>query len=280
MRDEGRRLNGGGGGGGGGGAANGGGEFALNHGGESWRVLRIMSEFVEGFDTLGSLAGGVSVFGSARTPEDHPVYASARELGARLARAGLVTITGGGPGVMEAANRGACEAGGESVGLNIALPMEQRPNPYQTIKLDFSYFFVRKVMFVKYARAFVIYPGGFGTMDEFFEALTLMQTFKIDPFPVVCVDRSFWGGLIEWVRGTMSESYATIGPDDLDLVRLVDTAEEAAAVVTRFVRGELKIGPEPPAAAGPGARETGEGTREGIKHRRSWEGRPGERPGI
>ncbi len=159
---------------------------------ESWRVFKIMSEFVEGFETLSTLPPGVSIFGSARTQPGHPDYENARILAADLAKRGHAVITGGGPGIMEAANRGAHEAGGISVGLNIALPHEQEPNPYQTVRLDFDYFFCRKVMFVKYARSFVIFPGGFGTMDEFFESLTLIQTLKIDPFPVICIGTKFW----------------------------------------------------------------------------------------
>jgi uncharacterized protein (TIGR00730 family) len=235
---------------------------------ESWRVFRIMSEFVEGFETLSALPPAVSVFGSARTTPEHPVYHQAEQLGSMLAREGLAVITGGGPGVMEAANKGAFEAGGCSVGLNIALPMEQMPNPYQTIKLDFDYFFCRKVMFVKYARAFVIFPGGFGTMDEFFESLTLIQTHKIDPFPVICVGTDFWSGLVDWVKRTLNESYSTISPHDLDLVRLTDDLDEVVEIIQRYLRGESVM---PAAYPTPedGTRPTGEGTRPGVKVRRS-----------
>ncbi|MEM8834768.1 MAG: TIGR00730 family Rossman fold protein [Planctomycetota bacterium] len=231
-----------------------------NHGSaESWRVLKIMSEFVDGFETLATLPPAVSIFGSARTPPTDPVYEQARALAAEFATRGLAVITGGGPGIMEAANRGACDAGGVSVGLNIALPHEQEPNPYQTIKLDFNYFFCRKVMFVKYARAFVIFPGGFGTMDEFFEALTLIQTDKIAPFPVVCVGTEFWSGLHDWIRATLRDHYKTIGADDLDLVVLTDDIQHAADVCEQYIRAhEEELEPEP-----------GEGTREGIKVRRT-----------
>ncbi len=246
------------------------------HANESWRVFKIMAEFVEGFEALSSLENGVSVFGSARTPEADPVYREARELGKLLALRGLPVITGGGPGVMEAANRGAWEAGGSSIGLNIALPMEQAPNPYQTLKLDFNYFFCRKVMFVKYARAFVIFPGGFGTLDEFFESLTLIQTLKIDPIPVVCVGSAFWSGLFDWVGGTMRDTYKTISPDDLDLVHLTDSVGEAADIVEDYIRGRKT----PPSRYGGQAGNLGEGTREGIKHRRSAPMLAPDEPGI
>ncbi|MEO1129062.1 MAG: TIGR00730 family Rossman fold protein [Planctomycetota bacterium] len=237
-------------------------------GAEAWRVFRIMAEFVEGFETLSGVPAAVSVFGSARTKPEDPVYRQAEQLGAKLAQSGLAVITGGGPGVMEAANKGAWEAGGCSVGLNIALPMEQMPNPYQTIKLDFDYFFCRKVMLVKYARAFVIFPGRFGTMDEFFESLTLIQTHKIDPFPVICVGTSFWSGLVDWVRQTMHQSFATISPEDLDLVRLTDDLDEVVDVIQRHIRGE-PVMPEAYPTPEDGTRPTGEGTRPGVKVRRS-----------
>ena len=247
---------------------------------ESWRVFRIMSEFVEGFETLSSLSGAVSVFGSARTPGDHPVYAEAEATGRLLAERGRPVITGGGPGVMEAANKGAFEAGGCSVGLNIALPMEQAPNPYQTVKLDFDYFFCRKVMFVKYARAFVIFPGGFGTMDEFFESLTLIQTLKIEPFPVVCVGSRFWGGLLDWVRATLCEGYATISPEDLDLVHVTDDVEEAVTLVDDYIAGRRRIDGRFAQIEASGAQVTGEGTRGGVKVRRSAPMIMPDEPGI
>src|ERR687890_2370177 len=167
---------------------------------DTWRVFRIMGEFVEGFDELATVTRGVAVFGSARTPAEDPYHAAAQETSALLARAGFSVITGGGPGIMEAANRGAFEAGGVSIGCNIELPFEQAPNPYQTRTLTFKYFFVRKTMFVKYSTAFVIFPGGFGTLDELFESLTLIQTRKIRNFPVVLFGTAYWGGMVGWVK--------------------------------------------------------------------------------
>jgi len=204
-------------------------DFQLSR--ETWRLFRIMSEFVDGFEVMTEVGPAVSVFGSARTPETDPVYAQAVECGKQITDKGLAVITGGGPGVMEAANRGAMEAGGKSVGLNIHLPMEQDANPYQTHSLTFRYFFVRKVMFVKYACGFIIFPGGFGTMDEFFEAMTLIQTTKIEPFPVVCIDKKFWGGMIDWIKNVMRDQYATISPGDLDLFTTTDTVEEAVEFI-------------------------------------------------
>lgn len=197
-----------------------------------WRVFRIMSEFAEAFEVLGKLPQGVSVFGSARTPQGHHCYETARRLGRRIAEEGFAMITGGGPGIMEAANRGAYEAKGISVGLNIDLPFEQKPNPYITTGLDFRYFFVRKVMLVKYSVAFVIFPGGFGTMDELFESLTLIQTQKIRPFPVVLFDTDYWGGLLDWLRNRMMVD-DNIFPKDLDLVQSTDSIEEAIQMVLR-----------------------------------------------
>lgn len=243
---------------------------------ESWRVFKIMAEFVDGFETLASLGPAVSVFGSARTPPGHPTYESARGIGRLFAERNLPVITGGGPGVMEAANRGACEGGGVSVGLNIALPHEQDPNPYQTLKLDFNYFFCRKVMFVKYASAFVIFPGGFGTLDEFFESLTLIQTLKIDPFPVVCVDTKFWTGLFDWVGTTMRDEYKTISPEDLELVHLTDSIEEAADIVEDYVEGRVSV---PERYNVRNGHDSGEGTREGVKQRATTRLDPNE-PGI
>ncbi len=250
-------------------------------GAESWRVFKIMAEFVDGFETLASLPPAVSIFGSARTPPSDPLYRSAVDCAAQLARRGHPVITGGGPGIMEAANRGACEAGGVSVGLNIALPHEQAPNAYQTIKLDFNYFFCRKVMFLKYSRAFIIYPGGFGTMDEFFESLTLIQTAKIDPMPVVCIGLDYWRGLHEWVRETMSDRFATISPEDLDLVVGTDDVDVAVQVVDDFLAGRTTLQDKyghVVRATGP---RPGEGTREGVKQRRSVAvGLPPDEPGI
>ncbi len=193
---------------------------------DPWRVLRIQSEFVEGFGALAELGPAVSVFGSARTPRDHPDYALGVEVGRLLAEAGLAVITGGGPGAMEAANRGAREAGGCSVGLGIELPFEQGMNEFVDLGVDFRYFFARKTMFVKYAQGFVVLPGGFGTFDELFEALTLVQTRKVTSFPIVLVGTAYWSGLLDWLRGTVLGRGA-IGPADLDLVRLTDDPAEA-----------------------------------------------------
>ncbi len=236
---------------------------------ESWRVLKIMSEFVEGFEELSELPPAVSIFGSARTPRDDPAYTAARELAGKLARNGRAVITGGGPGIMEAANRGAYEAGGVSVGLNIALPMEQEPNEYQTHELIFNYFFVRKVMFVKYARAFVIFPGGFGTLDELFESLTLMQTLKIPPFPIVCMNSDYWGGLVDWFRATLLERHHTINPEDLDLFLVADAVDEAVEHIECVLCGRRAVGAGLPEVSGRAARMTAEGTRQGVAVRRT-----------
>jgi uncharacterized protein (TIGR00730 family) len=197
---------------------------------DPWRVLRIQSEFVEGFGLLAELPRAVSVFGSARTPSDHPYYAAGVELGAALARAGYAVITGGGPGAMEAANRGASEADGLSVGLGIELPFEQELNEWVDLGISFRYFFVRKTMFVKYAQAFVILPGGFGTLDELFESLTLVQTRKVTRFPVILYGREYWSGLIDWVRDTMVPA-GTISERDLDLLTVTDDIEEIVSVI-------------------------------------------------
>jgi uncharacterized protein (TIGR00730 family) len=199
---------------------------------DTWRVFRIMGEFVEGFDDLATVTRGVSIFGSARTPADNPQYKAAQETAALLAQAGFAVITGGGPGIMEAANRGAYEAGGLSIGCNIELPFEQRPNAYQTRSLTFKYFFVRKTMFVKYSTAFIIFPGGFGTLDELFESLTLIQTRKIKNFPVVLFGSAFWGGMLEWVKGLML-SEGKIAEADLQLLHLTDSPAEAVEIVVR-----------------------------------------------
>ena len=197
---------------------------------DPWRVMRIQSEFVEGFGLLAELPKAVSVFGSARTKPDDPYYAAGVEIGAALARAGYAVITGGGPGAMEAANRGACEAEGLSVGLGIELPFEQELNEWVDVGIAFRYFFVRKTMFVKYAQAFVILPGGFGTLDELFEALTLVQTRKVTRFPVVLFGVAYWTGLLEWIRATMVPA-GTISEADLDLITLTDDVDEVLAVI-------------------------------------------------
>jgi uncharacterized protein (TIGR00730 family) len=197
---------------------------------DPWRVLRIQSEFVEGFGLLAELGPAVSVFGSARTEPEHPEYQQARELGAALAQAGYAVITGGGPGTMEAANRGASEAGGTSVGLGIELPFEQRLNDWVDIGLNFRYFFARKTMFVKYAQAFVIMPGGFGTLDELFEALTLVQTRKVTRFPVILFGEQYWSGLVNWIHDTVLPE-AKIGAADLELIRMTSDVAEAVSII-------------------------------------------------
>ncbi|MFN2492693.1 MAG: TIGR00730 family Rossman fold protein [Pyrinomonadaceae bacterium] len=197
---------------------------------DTWRVFRIMGEFVEGFDELATLTRGVSVFGSARTHSDDPDYKAAQETAALLTRAGLAVITGGGPGIMEAANRGAFEAGGVSVGCNIELPFEQSSNAYLTLSLKFKYFFVRKMMFVKYSEAFIIFPGGFGTLDELFEALTLIQTRKIRNFPVVLFGSRYWAGLMDWIRDfALKEN--KVSDADLLLLHLTDTPAEVVEII-------------------------------------------------
>ena len=199
---------------------------------DTWRVFRIMGEFVEGFDDLATITRGVSIFGSARTSPDNPQYKAAQETAALLARAGFAVITGGGPGIMEAANRGAFEAGGLSIGCNIELPFEQGSNPYLTRSLKFKYFFVRKTMFVKYSTAFIIFPGGFGTLDELFESLTLIQTRKIKNFPVVLFGSAYWGGMMDWVKGLMF-SEGKITEADLQLLHLTDSPAEATEIVVK-----------------------------------------------
>jgi hypothetical protein len=193
-------------------------------------VLRIAHEFVRGFRALHFLGPSVTVFGSARFSEDHPACQEARKLGGLIAKAGFATITGGGPGIMEAANRGAFEAGGVSVGCNIDLPHEQRPNPYLNHVVTFYYFFVRKVMMLKYSSAFVIFPGGYGTLDELTEALTLIQTGKTPRFPVILVGRAYWEGMIAWMRATLVHDH-TINEEDIGLFHVVDTAEECAVII-------------------------------------------------
>jgi len=194
---------------------------------DPWRVFRIMAEFVDGFEMMARVPPGVSVFGSARATPDHPYYAKAVEVGRLIAEAGFSVITGGGPGIMEGANRGAKESGGESVGLNIILPFEQVANPYLTKVINFRYFFVRKVMFSKYAVGFIFFPGGYGTLDEFYDTVTLIQTEKIHRLPVALVGRDFWAGQLEWIRKTMLERFDHISPADMDLFRLTDDPAEA-----------------------------------------------------
>lgn len=197
---------------------------------DTWRVFRIMGEFVEGFDELATLSRGVSIFGSARVQADQPEYDAARETAALFAKEGFAVITGGGPGIMEAANRGAFEAGGLSVGCNIELPFEQKSNSYLTRSLKFKYFFVRKMMFVKYSLGFVIFPGGFGTLDELFEALTLIQTRKISNFPVVLFGKRYWEGLLNWTR-EIALREGKISSKDLDLLHVTDSPSEVVRIV-------------------------------------------------
>ena len=207
---------------------------------DTWRVFRIMGEFVEGFDDLASVTRGVAIFGSARTPGDNPFYAAAQETAALLAHAGYTVITGGGPGIMEAANRGAFEASGASIGCNIELPFEQAPNPYQTRSLKFRYFFVRKMMFVKYSNAFVIFPGGFGTMDELFEALTLIQTRKIKNFPVILFGSEFWAGMLDWLENVILQN-KYISAEDRGLLHLTDSPAEVVEIIHRSMDSLSKL---------------------------------------
>lgn len=200
---------------------------------DPWRVLRIQAEFVEGFGALAEVPPAVTVFGSARTPSTDPEYAAARAIGAALTKAGFAVITGGGPGAMEAANRGSSEAGGYSIGLGIELPFEQGLNDWVDLGINFRYFFVRKTMFVKYSQAFVCLPGGFGTLDELFEALTLVQTRKITRFPIILFGTAYWSGLVDWLRDSLAGS-GKISPEDLDLLQLTDSVDE----VVRIIQGE------------------------------------------
>ncbi|WP_028585861.1 LOG family protein [Desulfogranum mediterraneum] len=202
---------------------------------ETWRIFRIQSELIDGIETLNDIGPAASVFGGARFQEDSPYYQAALKTAALLTAQQLTVITGGGPGIMEAANRGCIEAGGTSVGLNIVLPHEQAPNPYQNVSITFRYFFVRKLMFVRHAMAYVIFPGGFGTMDEFFESLTLIQTNKIRKFPVILFGSSYWQGLLDWVQKEMVLQ-GCIAPEDLNLFKVVDSPENAAALVTDYLQ--------------------------------------------
>lgn len=211
---------------------------------DSWRVFRIMGEFVEGFDEMGRIGTGVSVFGSARTNPRDPMYHACVETARLLGEAGFNIITGGGPGMMEAANKGARLAGATSVGCNIELPFEQKSNDYIDVSIDFRYFFVRKTMFVKYACAFVIFPGGFGTMDELFEALTLIQTNKVRDFPVVLFGSKYWKGLVDWIRDTMAVE-GKIAPEDLDIMFVTDDPEEARDHIIRHAPRDTVRSPAP-----------------------------------
>src|SRR5882672_2248456 len=207
---------------------------------EPWRIFRIMAEFVDSFEAMSKVGPGVTIFGSARTPSKDPCYQAAVTLAKELAQHNLAVITGGGPGIMEAANRGASKIKGKSVGLNIELPNEQKGNRYANIPIHFHYFFSRKVCFVKYSIAFVFMPGGFGTLDEFFEVLTLVQTQRIPEFPLILFGRDYWKGLLRWMKGSMQEKNAFISPGDLQLVTLTDDPEEAVNIVLDYLR---RVGP-------------------------------------
>ena len=202
---------------------------------DSWALFKIMSEFVEGYEKLSAIGPCISIFGSARTASNHPTYQLTVDIAAAVVKSGYGVISGGGPGIMEAANKGAQDAGGVSVGLNINLPFEQESNPFidQDKRIDFQYFFVRKVMFVKYAQGFIVMPGGVGTLDEFFEALTLIQTSKVEKFPIILVGSQYWRGLVDWIKETLIKE-KNISPEDLGLFELVDTVEEVMDCLDRF----------------------------------------------
>jgi uncharacterized protein (TIGR00730 family) len=254
---------------------------------DSWRIFRIMAEFVEGFEVMAPVGPAVSIFGSARTRPDDPMYKAAEETARRCVKAGFAVITGGGPGIMEAANKGAIEAGGTSVGLNITLPQEQEANRYQNISLDFHYFYARKVMFTKYASAYICFPGGYGTLDETFENFTLIQTLKIEPFPVVLYGSEYWDGLHQWMNRTLKPHF--IDPEDTDIYRVVDSPKDAVNLVKQGVKkpwwkpvdgAEMRdltaAGRDDrrklPVEAAVAAADTGEGTRYGVRPKR-----PGKR---
>lgn len=201
---------------------------------ESWRIFQIMAEFVEGFDVMPQVFPAVTIFGSSQIKAQSAVYKTTTEVSRLLVKNGFNVISGGGPGVMEAANKGATQAGGKSVGLHINLPSEQQANEYANVRLNFNYFFIRKVMFIKYAVAYIIMPGGFGTLDELFEALTLIQTKRIRPFPVILMDSKFWNGLLDWIKDTLVKK-KTLSKSDLEVFNVVDTAEEAVGIVKRRV---------------------------------------------
>src|SRR5688500_2437639 len=252
----------------------------LMDGQDSWRIFRIMAEFVEGFETMARVGKAVSVFGSARTKPSDPLYKAAEETARLLAKAGFGVITGGGPGIMEAGNKGAYEAGGVSVGCNITLPQEQEANRYQNVSIDFHYFYARKVMFVKYASAFVCFPGGYGTLDEFFEVITLIQTLKVEPFPIVLYGSEYWGGLVSWMRKTLRPTF--IDPEDIDIFKIVDSPRECARAVAdgakkrwwRPLDGDLaqvtptKTERKETPLAGAKSADTGEGTLYGKRTKR------------
>ncbi|MHC4110256.1 MAG: LOG family protein [Planctomycetota bacterium] len=212
-----------------------------------WRIFRVMAEFVEGFDELAPVGPAVSIFGSARAMPDEPYYELARKTAYEITKADFAVITGGGGGIMEAANKGAAEAGGKSIGLNIELPMEQIPNKYQNISLHFRYFFCRKVMFLKYAHGFIVFPGGYGTMDEFFESLVLIQTLKQASFPVILMGSEFWEGLVNWMEQKMLKDHGYIAPEDMDVFSVLDDPQAAVKVITDFRDAQGTAGIELPA---------------------------------
>lgn len=201
---------------------------------ESWRLFKILGEFVDGVENLHDLGPAVTIFGSARITTQDPVYQKAYDLASLFVKSGFAVITGGGGGVMEGANKGAADAGGRSVGLNIKLPFEQVPNPYANLRLEFNYFFIRKLMFVKYAAAYIALPGGFGTLDEVFEVMTLIQTKRVKPFPVILVGNDYWRGLLEWIRTRLKER-GMISPENMDIVQIIDDPEKIVATVKRIV---------------------------------------------
>jgi hypothetical protein len=251
-------------------------------GNDSWRIFRIMAEFVEAFEVMAPVGPAVSLFGSARTKPTDPFYVQAEETARLLAKQNLAVITGGGPGIMEAGNKGAFEAGGTSVGLNITLPQEQEGNRYQTISLDFHYFYARKVMFVKYASAFICFPGGFGTLDEFFEVLTLVQTLKVEPYPIVLYGSGYWTGLVAWLKEQLGRQF--IDREDVDIFKIVDTPQDAVRLVTQGIKKpwwrpleeEAQRATETPDVAKnakpietAASQDTGEGTRYGTRARKT-----------
>lgn len=202
--------------------------------GESWRLFKILGEFVEGVEALHDIGPAVSIFGSARTEPDAPEYKKAEEVAALFAKNNFAVITGGGGGIMEAANKGAAKAGGTSVGMNIHLPFEQQPNKYSNVNIEFKYFFIRKVMFVKYALAYIIMPGGFGTLDELFEAVTLIQTHRIKPLPVILVGKDYWSGLLEWIKTRLLEE-KRLSPEDFDILQIIDDPKQIVKAVKKIV---------------------------------------------
>jgi len=207
-----------------------------------WRIFRVMAEFTEGFEELASVGPAVSIFGSARSKPNDPYYKLAEQTASELAKEGFAIITGGGGGIMEAANKGAADAGGQSIGLNIELPMEQIPNDYQNISLNFRYFFVRKVMFLKYAHGFIVFPGGYGTMDEFFESLVLIQTLKQATFPVILMCSEYWAGLVDWLRTKMLGEHKYIAPEDLDVFTMADDVQTAVKIIKDFKESPSRHG--------------------------------------